>query len=91
MGVKAGSILVSIPKLWTPAPAGSARVEPVVIPAIVIESVKIKAKEANGADTDYNTGDTVFIREDAGTQFVLDGQAVAAVVPWDIIYHRVKK
>jgi len=47
--------------------------------------------EVGTADTDYNTGDTVFIREDAGTQFVLDGQAVAAVSPGEIIYHKVKK
>lgn len=86
--VQPGRVLVSIAKIYVPEQG----VSPQVIQATVIEaeSIKYRMQDA-GKIVAFGIGDTVYIREDSGQQFVLDGQTVASVSPGEIIYHKVKK
>lgn len=89
MGVKLGCVLVAIPKIWN----RSVDRDPQIIATTVFEgaSAKLRALDATMPTATFVAGDTVYLREDAGDQFILDDRPVAAVDANDVIYHRPKK
>jgi len=79
-----------MPRLWD----RSADKAPQKIIAVTVAEgtqAKLRTLDAAMPTMVYAMGDTVFVREDAGDQFILDDRPVAAVDANDVIYHRPKK
>ena len=90
--VQPGKLLVLLPKLYEMPAEGQPAVSPQVIAVTILESDEIKFRAQDVAKVvSFGVGDTVYIPENAGQQFMLDNQPVAAIYPGDIFYHKAKK